>query len=51
MPERIIEEIKWIGLIIGYQEPMERGGEVMGFHLDSRERPPMPFTQRELGGI
>ena len=51
MPERIIEEIKWIGLIIGYQEPMERGGEVMGFHLVSRERPLMPFTQRELGGI
>lgn len=51
MPERIIEELKWIGLTIGYQESMEGGGEVIGFHLGNRERPVMPLTQRELGGI
>ena len=51
MPERIMEEIEWLGLIIGYQELMERGGEVMGFHLESRGRLVIPLTQRELGGI
>lgn len=24
IPERIMEEIKWIDLIMGYQEPMEK---------------------------
>lgn len=28
-----------------------RRGIDNGFHLDSRERPVMPSTQREVGGI